>query len=227
MKTFLWYKAKILCSSKQKIAGLVVTPIVFVLLHSFLGVKYDTVMAFIGLCIPLSYTYILFSVGDLFRVNCYIAAGERSKSVWLANLVFVTGIGFISSLISQALCALVFGKTISESMIYFIFSVCYVPIVALFVGLSTVHFRNYSKNEVMFASVIAVLNALVFLLPLLSLLIPVVISIKILAVPAVVGLLGTIMLSIYMGTSDNEILVRNAIKEISVYDKALLGLDEE
>lgn len=77
----------------------------------------------------------------------------------------------------------------------------------------------------MFASVIAVLNALVFLLPLLSLLIPVVISIKILAVPAVVGLLGTIMLSIYMDTSDNEMLVRNAIKEISVYDKALLGDD--
>ena len=47
------------------------------------------------------------------------------------------------------------------------------------------------------------------------------------AVPAVVGLLGTIMLSVYMDTSDNETLVRNAIKEISVYDKALLGLDEE
>lgn len=227
MKTFLWYKVKVLSGSKTKIVGLIMMPIIFVLLHSFMGVEYDTIMALMGLSIPLSYTYVLFSVGDLFRVNCYIAAGERVKNVWLANLIFVTGIGLIATLLSQMLCALMFGRTIEENMLYFIISVCWVPVVTFFVGLSTVHFRNYSKNEVMFASVIAVLNALTFLLPLLSLLIPFLVSIAISAALALIGLLGTIMLAIYMDTTDNETLVRNAMKEISVYDKALLGLDGE
>lgn len=227
MKTFLWYKVKVLSSSKSKLVGLIMMPIIFVLLHSFMGVEYDTIMALMGFSLPLSYTYILFSVGDLFRVNCYIAAGERVKNVWLANLIFVTGIGLIASLFSQMLCAVMFGRTIGETMLYFIISVCCVPVVTFFVGLSTVHFRNYSKNEVMFASVIAVFNALTFLLPLVSLLIPFAFSISISAALALIGFLGTIMLSVYMDTTDNETLVRNAIKEISVYDKALLGLDEE
>ena len=32
---------------------------------------------------------------------------------------------------------------------------------------------------------------------------------------------------IYMNFSDNEALVMNATKEISSYDKSMLGLDEE
>ena len=227
MKTLLWYKAKILLNAKQKMAGIVIIPIVYVILNCLLKVNYDTMMSLVGLGVPLLYTYALFSVGDLLRVNCYIAAGKKAKSIWMANLLFVTFIGLIMSLISQTACLFVFGKTLKESALFFVFTVCFAPLVAFFVGLSTVHFRNYSKNEVMFASVVAVLNALVFFLPLLSRLVLLRIDIRVAVIVAVIGLLGTIILSFYMNTTDNETLVRNAMKEISAYDKAMLGLDEE
>lgn len=227
MKTFLWYKMKILVSAKQKVARIVVIPIVYVMLNCLLKVDYDTMMSFVGLGVPLLYTYALFSVGDLFRVNCYIAAGKKSKSMWTANLVFVTSIGMIMSLISQVICLFVFSKTLKESVLFFVFTVCCAPLVAFFVGLSTVHFRNYSKKEVVFASVAAVLNALIFFLPLLSHLVLFHIGIKVALILAIFGLLGTIILSFYMNTTDNETLVRNAMKEISSYDRAMLGLDEE
>ncbi len=227
MKTFLWYKAKTLWNAKPKIAGLVIIPIVYVLLNCLLKVNYATMMSFVGLGIPLMYTYVLFSAGDLFRVNCYIAAGQTSKSMWTANLVFVTVIGLMMSLISQVVCSFVFSKTLKESALFFAFTVCFAPLVAFFVGLSTVHFRNYSKNEVMFASVVAVLNALVFFLPLLSRFVVFRMDMQAALIAAVIGWFGTIVLFFYMNTTDNETLVRNAMKEISAYDKAMLGLDEE
>lgn len=85
MKTFLWYKRKILFSSKKKIAGLIIIPFIYFVFYSVLKIDFNISMFFFGISIPLLYTYVLFTVGDLTRVNCFIAAGERPKNIWLAR----------------------------------------------------------------------------------------------------------------------------------------------
>jgi hypothetical protein len=88
------------------------------------------------------------------------------------------------------------------------------------------HYRSYSKLEIVFASVFAVMNIFAFFIPLLDLLIPIALSLPIAACLGGGGLLGMIVLFYYMGTGDNETLVRNACKEVSDYDRVMLGMDE-
>lgn len=227
MKMFFWYKRKILFSSKKKIAGLIIMPVIYLVLYSLLRVDSNISMFFLGISIPLLNTYVLFTVGDLMRVNCYIAAGERPKNIWLANMFFVTLTGLIMSLIFQGAAVLAFGKTLKDCVEFYVITLCEVPLVAFFVGLSTLHFRNYSRNEVIFASIFAVLNALFFFLPMLGLIMNLTLDRRMAFIIGTVGLIGTIVLNIYMNLSDNETLVMNASREISSYDKVLLGLDEE
>lgn len=227
MKTFLWYKKKILFSSKGKLAGLIIIPIIYYVLYTALKVDHNISMFFFGISIPLMYTYVLFTVGDLTRVNCFIAAGERLKKMWLANVCFVTFVGIIMSLIFQGAAGLYFCKDLKECADHYLITLCQIPFVAFFVGLSTLHFRNYSKGEVAVSSVFALLNALFFFLPMLALVTDLTLDIRIAGILGIVGLAGMFLLNIYMSFSDNETLVMNAAKEISLYDKSMLGLNEE
>lgn len=224
---FLWYKKKVLFRSKTKIAGLIIMPILYFVLYSIFKVNIRTSMFFLGISVPLLYTYVLFTVGDITRVNCYIAAGEQPKRMWFANMFFVTLTGLIMSLISQGIAALVFGKTLNECLEFFVITLCEAPLVALSIGLSTLHFRNHSRIEVVVASIFAVLNALLFFLPMSDLIMNLALDRKIAYIMGIVGFIGTFILNIYMNFSDNETLIMNAAKQVSSYDKALLGLDGE
>lgn len=227
MNTFLWYKRKILLSSKMKIAGIIIIPLIYFVLYSLLKVDFNISMFFSGISIPLMYTYALFTVGDLTRVNCFIAAGEKPKNIWLANMFFVIFVSLIMSLIFQMVAGLFFCKDLKTCVEFYVITLCELPFVAFFVGLSTLHFRNYSHSEVVISSAFAVLNALFFFLPMLGLIKDLIIDHRIAYILGIIGLIGTIFLNIYMRFSDNETLVMNAAKEISLYDKSLLGLDEE
>ncbi len=225
MKAFLWYKAKLVLKP-CKIAGLVILPAIYMLLYTFLKIGYETMMSFAGLAIPLIYSYVMFSAGDLFRINCYIAAGQDSRKIWMANLILITATGAIMSLLSQTVTSLAMGHPVSETLRYLLTSLCLIPFTMLMLGLSMLHYRSYSKFEIVFASVFAVMNIFAFFIPLLDLLIPIALSLPIAACLGGGGLLGMIVLFYYMGTGDNETLVRNACKEVSDYDRVMLGMDE-
>lgn len=227
MKTFLWYKRKVLFSSKIKVASLIIMPIIYLVICSLLKVDFDVSMFFGGISIPLVYTYVLFTVGDLNRVTCFIAAGEKPKHIWLANMIFIALTGFLMSTIFQGITILVFKGISNTCVEYFLITLCEVPLVTFFVGLSTLHFRNNTHSELIFSSFFSVLNAFLFFLPMLSLIIKLTLNIRTAYIIGIVGLIGTIILNIYMNSSDNETLVINTAMGISSYDKALLGLDAE
>ncbi len=225
MKAFLWYRSKLILKP-GKIIGLVVIPTVYMLLYIFLKVRYEAIMSFTGLCIPLIYSYVVFSAGDLFRINCYIAAGQDSRKIWLSNLITITIPGLILSLLSQIIAGLAMGHAVSETGEFLLITLCLTPFTTLILGLSMLHYRNYTKFEIIFASVFAVINALVFFVPLVDLLRPVALTLPASAGLGEGGILGMIVLFFYMGSGDNETLVRNSSKEISDYDRTMLGMDE-
>lgn len=229
MKTFLWYKKKILLSVKRKIAGIIIIPLIYFFLYWWLKVDSNIVIFFSGISISLIYTYTLFTMGDLTRVNCFIAAGEKPKNIWLANLFFVTFIGLIMCLIFQVAAGIFFFKDLKKCAEFCVITLCEVPFVTFLVGLSTLHFRKYSRTESLIASVFALLNAAAFFLPMLGLItsLKLKLDLRLSVILGIIGLIGTIFLMIYMNFSDNEALVMNATKEISSYDKSMLGLDEE
>ncbi len=77
-----------------------------------------------------------------------------------------------------------------------------------------------------FASVIAVLNTLFFFAPLLELLIPVELPMGGAAIVGALSLAGIFVLKVLMEHNDNETLILNAMREVSAYDRILLGLDD-
>ena len=225
MKAFLWYRSKLVLKP-GKIAGIVILPAIYMLLYTFLKVRYETLMSFAGLSIPLIYSYVMFSAGDLFRINCYIAAGQDSRKIWMANLILITAVGAVMSFLSQIVTTLATGHRVTEIPGYLLITLCLMPFVMLILGLSMLHYRNYSRSEIIFASVFAVINVLGFFIPLSALLIPIALNFAGAACLGGAGLLGMFLLFVYMGSGDNETLVRNAFKEISDYDLVMLGMGE-
>ncbi len=225
MNAFLWYKFKMMLKP-GKVAGMIICPVIYVVLNTALGVKAETVLNLSGLVIPLIYTQVLFSAGDLFRINCYVAAGKKAKDLWLVNLLLTTGAGLVASAVTTSVGAFVLGIGLKETFGILTTGLFFAPTAAFMIGLSTIHYRNYSKLEVIFASVIAVLNLFFFFAPLLELLIPVKLSIMGAGAAGSVSLAGLFGLIILMEHNDNETLIRNAMREVSVYDRMFLGLDD-
>lgn len=227
MRAFLWYKRKVLFSSKWKMIWLIIIPVIYLLLYSILEIDSNVSMFFFGISIHLIYTYVLFTAGDLSRVNCIIAAGEKPKSIWLANIVFIAATGLIMSFIFQAASAILLTKTFKELMNFYLITLCELPLVVSFLALSTIHFRHNSKNEIIISSIFAVINGLSFFLPMLDLLIDLKLDRYCANIMGIVGMIAIILLNTYMNHSDNETLVMNSDSEISSYDVSLLGLNGE
>ncbi|MCR5584459.1 MAG: hypothetical protein K6F63_03370 [Lachnospiraceae bacterium] len=225
MNAFLWYKIKMMLKPK-KVAGMIICPVIYVALNTAFGAKAGTVLKLSGLAIPLIYTQVLFSAGDLFRINCYVAAGKKAKDLWIVNMLVTTVAGLAASVLTTFAGALVYRLGLKETLDILAEVPIFATTAAFLIGLSTIHYRNYSKFEVIFASVIAVLNTLFFFAPLLELLIPVELPMGGAAIVGALSLAGIFVLKVLMGHNDNETLILNAMREVSAYDRMLLGLDD-
>ncbi|MCR5584035.1 MAG: hypothetical protein K6F63_01210 [Lachnospiraceae bacterium] len=224
MNAFIWYKIKMMLKPK-KLAGMILCPVIYVVLNTLLGVSSEITLKLSGLAIPLIYTQVLFSVGDFFRINCYVAAGKRSKDLWLANAVVTTAAGLAASILTTIAGTIVFGIGLKEMPDILATVLFFSPTAAFLIGLSTIHYRNYSRFELIFASVIAVLNTLVFFAPLPELLFPVKLPLIGVGIAGAASLAGLIVLQVLMAHNDNETLILNAMRESSAYDRMLLGLE--
>ena len=225
MNAFLWYKIKMMLKVK-KVAGMILCPVIYVFLNTFFGAGPEITLKLSGLALPLIYTQVLFSVGDLCRINCYVAAGKRSKDLWLTNMMVTTVAGLAASFLTTVIGSIVFGIGLKEMSEILVADLCFAPTAAFLIGLSTIHYRNYSRFELIFASVIAVLNTLVFFLPLLELPVPVKLPVIGIGIAGAVSLAGLFVLTPLMEHNDNETLILNVMREVSAYDRRILGLDE-
>lgn len=224
MRTFLWYKFKILKNSKFKLACALGIMLILIGIQVVIDIKKELFISFLGLSYTLLLTYVLFTIDDLLRVSYFIALRKKITVLWKSNILYHVCVGYFVSTVSSIIYGLLFEIDVISEIIN---SLLTIPVAAVFIGLSTIHFRNYTKKEIYFSSVWAIINPLIFLIPLGMSFLGINPTQKFFLLLFIVGTLSYIVLGILMKKQNTELLVMNLKKEIGLYDISILHIDEE
>lgn len=227
MSAFLWYKFKVL---KNNMAKLVLAlALIFILagIQNLIDVEQKIFVSFLGLSYTLLLTYVLFTVDDLPRVSYFVASRKKISDLWKCNILYHVCLGYTVSFAFSIVYGLIFEMDKADLISGIFNSLLTVPFAAVFIGLSTVHFRNYTKKEIYLASIWAIINLLSPLLPIGVNYWSINLTPKFFLLISVGGTIGSIFLCALMEKQNTELLILNLKKEIGSYDRAILHLDED
>lgn len=175
-------------------------------------------------------TYGLFTIGDLLRVNLFVAINGSIRKMWLANILFTTVVSGIFAFIvlffyymTGQFIDLLYVEINFIEVIYSV--ILSFPIALFFIGMSTIHFYDYGKFSLVISSIFALFNLAILALPIFVQRFQIdylkyVLPISLLCLLAFIGIFYL------MGHPKIDELIYNTQKEVGVYDKKMLSLDE-
>lgn len=164
MSTLIWKKWRETVKTPVKFVFALLLPVIlFIINYYILHVDFTGLFILLPLVTTTFSTYLFFQVDDLAYSIYFIALGIKMHSVWLTNLLFVTVIEYILT----ELVLLGFFIVLQPSITYIavLLNLGNFITALAFIGLSTIHYHDSEMFTTILASVFAVLNLLLLVLP--------------------------------------------------------------
>jgi len=173
---------------------------------------YPITMCFIAM-------FVLFNIDDIAQAILYEAMGIHMRSLWINNWIFTSSLSFVTT----GLIMFVYGAISSwdfdlSTVVNYFLSL---PVIVALSALSTVHYKGNTKMEVSVASIFSIVSLGMLMLPFILRIIP--INNNVIAIIAILSVIGIIASLLYFSSNHNDDIVYNTEMFSKAYDNKFLG----